>query len=187
MNTQQYKDEIYLALIKLLTQHYATVVDGVITKSIKSQSEINRDADRMVTCMKLDRLNGEELQLVLDWWKNPSSTNVIITDPFKFRIVNDFIKKYPNVITENDPCDTNDYSKEAAMQKAKESMGNGKQSQYYTQVEYGLPRPPIDTSITDGEMDYGTQKKKIPYIPIAIGLVVILGAIGAIIYIKKSK
>lgn len=71
------------------------------------------------------------------------------------------------------------------MQKAKESRGNGKQSQDYTQVEYGLA-PPSDTI---GEMDYTItrQKKKIPYIPIAIGLVVILGAIGAIIYIKKSK
>jgi hypothetical protein len=180
MTNQQYKDEIYLALIKLLMQNSASesnmsITDGRgnVIQPKKSQGEINREADRMVTCMKLDRLNAEELQLVLDWYKNPTESNAIMTDPFKYRIVMDFIKKYPNVITENDPCDTTDYSKEAAIKKLKESMSNGTPDVLPPNTG-GIkpPPPPIPT------------KTKIPFIPIAIGLVVVL---GVIIYIKKAK
>jgi hypothetical protein len=154
--------------------------NGVVTKAVKSQSEINKEADRYVTCMKLDRLNTEELQLVLDWYKNPSDSNVLMTDPFKFRIVNDFVKKYPNVITDNDPCDTTDYSKEAAIQKLKESMGNGTPDVLPPNTG-GIKATP---TINDDGIPTPKKAKKIPFIPIAIGLVVVL---GVIIYIKKAK
>jgi len=179
MTNQELKDQIYLAVIKLL-QNSASVNDGivmvdkngVVTKAVKSQSEINREADRFVSCMKLDRLNTEELQLVLDWYKNPSEINAIMTDPFKFRIVNDFIKKYPNVITDDDPCNTTDYSKEAAIKKLNESMGNG------------TPDVLPPNTPTAAASNPTRPKTKIPFIPIAIGLVVVL---GVIIYIKKAK
>jgi hypothetical protein len=176
MDNQDLIDQIYLAIIKLLTQNNVSVVDGivmgdkngVVAKAVKSQSEINKEADRYVTCMKLDRLNAQELQLVLDWYKNPSDSNVLVTDPFKFRIVNDFIKKYPNVITDGDPCSTTiDYK------KLKESIDNGTPYTPSISIDY---KAPIDTS--------PKKESKIPFIPIAIGLVVVL---GVIIYIKKSK
>jgi len=149
MTNQELKDQIYLALVKMWGS--------------------NKIGNDYFGCMKLDRLNTEELQLVLDYYKNPSDSNVLLTDPFKFRIVNDFVKKYPNILSDN-PC--YDSSKEAAIQKLKESMGNG--TPVLPPNTGGIKAPPTPTP----------TKTKIPFIPIAIGLVVVL---GVIIYIKKSK
>lgn len=173
MTNQEYKDQIYLALIKLLQN------------PDKSQAEINRDADRMVTCMKLDRLNAEELNLVLDWYKNPTEQNSIMSDPFKFRIVNDFIKKYPNIITGDDPCNFMS-AKDLAIKKLNESRQILDDS------------PPNTGGINSGNVSIGKAssmksqiptptptKSKVPIVPIAIGVGLI--AIIGVIILKKSK